>query len=237
MLDKLSEETQKIIKKHIETGYVIDPYSDIWVQAHEGVELINDQCESLVSAELLSSFDEEDGDNFRNHLLIIYVESHNEELVRDLSSLDPAFRFIFEEKKDSMHWPNFFFINIPLDQVFAVGIGRKYDLFCYDVKEYASGKVASVSSSELFHIYGRSGDYLTKFKELDYWYFVANIVQNLELFANSMNKWNSLFQDYDDEEPYTDPMNACNEDLELSIAALTVYFPMIDEGNLNPQDY
>jgi hypothetical protein len=234
---KLSEESQKVIKKHIDAGYIIDPYSKYWVQAHERVELINDQCETVISEESFDDLEDEYGSDYQNHLLIVYVESHNEELITDLSNLDPSMRYIFEEKEGTMHWPNFLFMNHQLGKVFAVGIGRKYRLFGYDVEEYAAGEESSITSSELYQISGTNGEYLEKFKELDYWSLIPNIVENLELFANSMDDWNDLFPDHDEEEPYTDEMNECNENLDLSIAALSVYFPQVDAGDLNSQDY
>ncbi len=234
---KLSTESQKIIEKYIEAGYVINPYSDKWVKAHEGVELINDQSENLICLENLNFLDNEYDQSYRDHLLIFYVESHNEELIKDLSSLDPSIRYIFEEKDGGMHWPNFLFMNLKTGKVFAVGVGRKYSLFGYDVEEYASEKESSINSAELYEIYGTNGVYLEKLKELDYWGLIPNIIQNLELYANSIDEWNDLSQDHDHDEPYTDEMNECLEGIELATSALTLYFPRIDMSDLNPEDY
>lgn len=234
---KLSAESQKIIEKYISSGHIINPYSDAWVKSREGVDLINDQSETQISTENLHYLDDEYGQNFRDHLMIINVESYNQELIKDLSELDPAIRHIFEEKDGTMHWPNFLFMNLRTGQVFAVGVGRKYALFGYDVEEYASGKESSINAAELYESYGTNGAYLEKFKEFDYWDLIPNIIQNIELYANSTDEWNDLLQDHDEEDPYSDEMNECLENIEIATAALSVYFPNIDISDLNSQDY
>jgi hypothetical protein len=234
MAFQLTPNVELIISKHLDTGYIINPYSDSWFESREGTELLNDQCENSIFLEDLANFDAEEGLAYRDHLFIVYIERSNTELIHDLSNLYSPIKELFEENGGKMFWPNFLFVNLKKSKIFCVGVGRNKTLFGFDVDEYVNKSTPSFDQSNLYNIYDKCCDYFEEFRQLDFFEFIANIIANLEELSIANEIHEQLMIGSDDNQASTEKVNKNIERLNTAIEGLKIFFPMIDPGELNP---
>ncbi len=73
-----TKEGLQFIEKYKKLGYVVDIYSDEWVNAQDPDEYY------AITSEDLIRFDKEFGSEYRGHLLAVYLGDSNPELHQEL---------------------------------------------------------------------------------------------------------------------------------------------------------
>jgi len=256
-------EVQNFIKKYKAIGNVIDPYSDEWITAISK-RAENSEINYESDLETYESFDEEYGKSYRNHLLIVYVDVYNKELVEDLKQIYQPLRYIFDERGNffGTHKPDLLFINLATKQILCVGLGRKNRLMQYDAARYSAG--IHVPKIDILDQEDRSdydSSYVTKFKALDHDQIIEKLVFNLktlgeyllendqlnfypEMVSSDPNQ-GGLYEFEDGREAVDqDTLNTLIESFDVnmtyideSIEAIKSFFPMAEVADLNPEDY
>lgn len=256
-------EVQSFIKKYKASGYLIDPYSDEWIsQVANRAE--NNEINYESDLDTYASFDEEYGMDYRNHLLIIYVDIYNKELIEDLKKIYQPLKYIFEDQGSSFstHKPDFLFINLAIKQIICAGLGRKNRLMQFDAARYAARNYEP-QIDVLGDGAGSSFDskYVAKFTALDHDEIINKLVFNLKTLADyllendSLNFYpeivsaepndEGLYEFEDGRDPVDqDGLDALIDSSDMyaslineSIEAIQVFFPKAEVADLNPEDY
>lgn len=256
-------EVQDFIKKYKASGNLIDPYSDEWITA---VAKRSENGEINYESDLDSytSFDEEYGRDYRNHLLVIYVDPYNKGLIEDLKKIYQPLKYIFDEHGSAFgtHKPDLIFINLATKQILCVGLGRKNRLMQFDAARYAAGihepqiDILGEGNSPSF-----DSQYVTEFTALDHDKIADKLIFNLKILGDYLleNERLNFYPEIVSTEPNheglyefedgRDPINQASLDeliesfdinmtyIGESIEAIQVFFPMADVGDLNPEDY
>ena len=254
-------EVQHFIQKYKASGHLIDPYSDQWIsQVAKRAE--NNEINYESDLDTYASFDEEYGLDYRNHLLIVYVDIYNKELIEDLKNIYQPLKYIFEEQGSSFgtYKPDFLFINLATQQILCVGLGRKNRLMQFDADRYAAGKhEPEIDMLEKNAITGVDIAYFSKFTDLDYDGLCGKLIFDLKTLGESLVDYEYL--NYHPEMTYElnsdgiyefengrdsvgeDELEALNESFQIistaieeSSEGLQVFFPFIDIADLNNFD-
>lgn len=255
-----SIEVQNFIKKYKKSGYLIDPYSDEWVSIAEQRNR-DDEINFEGSIDTYKDHDQEFGSDYRNHLLIVYSDHYNSELIKDLKNLYQPLNYIFNETADfGTHKPDFLFINLAVKQILCVGLGRKNRLMQYDAERYSQG----IHEPEIDLLDNHnSGNYdviyAQNFKALDHDGYIERLIFDLKTLGNALVDFNDLnyhsemYCELNDDgmwefENGRDPVNeeeleALNNYYEIiriaydeSIEGISVFFPKVEPADLNNLD-
>jgi len=256
-------EVQNFIKKYKASGHLIDPYSDEWIsQVANRAE--NNEINYESDLDTYASFDEEYGMDYRNHLLIVYVDFYNKELIEDLKKIYQPLKYIFEEQGSSFstHKPDFLFINLATKQILCAGLGRKNRLMQFDAARYAAAKhepqidVLGDGTGSNF-----DSKYVAKFTALDHDEIIDKLIFNLKTLGEYLleNAHLNFYPEIVSAEPNNkglyefedgrDPVDQNGLDalidssdmytslINESIEAIHVFFPKAEVADLNPEDY
>lgn len=254
-------EVQNFIKKYKASGYLIDPYSNEWISSVvERVE--NDEINHESSLYTYESFDEDYGTSYRNHLLIVYVNMYNKELIEDLKHVYQPLKYILEEQGSTFgtYKPDFLFINLATQQILCVGLGRKNRLMQFDANKYATGKhEPEIDMLEKNPIASVDIAYFAKFTALDYDGLCEKLIFDLKTLGESLVDYECLnyhpemtcelnsdgIYEFDNgrDSVGEDELEALNESFQIistaieeSTEGLQVFFPFIDIADLNNLD-
>lgn len=256
-------EVQNFIKKYKASGHLIDPYSDEWIsQAANRTE--NNEINYESDPDTYASFDEEYGMDYRNHLLIIYVDIYNKELIEDLKKIYQPLKYIFEGQGSSFgaHKPDFLFINLATKQILCAGLGTKNKLIQFDAARYAAGKhVPQIDVLQDGTGSNFDSKYVAKFTALDHDEIISKLIYSLKILGDYLLEWDHLnfypeivsaepndegfYVFEDDREPVDqagldaliDASEICGTYMSESIEAIQVFFPKAEVADLNPEDY
>ena len=256
-------EVQNFIKKYKASGYLIDPYSDEWIAVVEK-RAENNEINYESGLDTYGAFDEKYGKSYRNHLLIVYVNIYNKELIEDLKKIYQPLRDIFDEQGSAFkaHKPDFLFINLATEQILCVGLGRKNKLMQFDSARYAAGQ--NESRIDILDKNAKTGfdsNYASEFTALDHDELIGKLVLNLKTLGDYLleNDRLNFYHDNGSAEPNDegmyefengrDPVDQDGLDalrdasdmyasyINESIESIQVFFPMAEVADLNPEDY
>ena len=116
----------QFIEKYKKLGYIVDIYSDEWVNAQDPDEYYG------IAPEDLMAFDKEFGNEYRGHLLAVYLGNSNPELHQELRKiLKPFDDYCNIEpigwRKISI--PGLLFINLKTQEILCIGLGYKNRIY------------------------------------------------------------------------------------------------------------
>jgi hypothetical protein len=226
-------EVQSFIKKYKASGYLIDPYSDEWIAAVVK-RANNNEINYESDQDTYESFDEDYGKQYRGHLLIVYVDIYNKELIEDLKKIYHPLKFIFDEQGSAFgtHKPDLLFINLASKQIFCAGLGRKNRLMQFDASRYAAGKYEPQID---VLVNGSDGNfdskYVANFKALDHDEIIDKLIFNLKTLGDY------LLVDHAGLDASSDDSEIFATYISESIEAIQVFFPRAEVADLNPEDY
>jgi hypothetical protein len=255
-------EVQNFIKKYKASGHLIDPYSDEWIsQVANRAE--NNEINYESDPDTYESFDEEYGKDYRDHLLIVYVDIYNKELLEDLKKIYQPLKYIFDGQSSAFgtHKPDFLFINLATKQILCAGLGRKNKLMQFDAARYAAGKHEPLIDVLTDGDANFDSKYVAKFTALDHDEIISKLIYSLKILGDYLlenDRLNfypeiisiepndeGLYIFEDDREPVDQAgLDALIDSAEInatyiseSIEAIQVFFPKADVADLNPEDY
>ena len=254
---------QQFIEKYLVKGCLVNPYSADWITKIQGL-VENGDIDYDSDSDTYASFDESFGDDYHNHLLVLYISPYDSELLKDLRTLDAPFKDLFDPhgKYASKHKPDFLFINLATRQVFGVGLGRKNRLIQYDVERYIKDQTEPIIdllqdevSTDL------DNNYAMNFLKLDHDGIVKRIIYYLRVIGESLTALeelnfnpemvrtepneDGLFEFEDGREPIgQEELESLNysyeiamEELDGALAGIKVFFPSAEYADLNTEDY
>jgi len=179
---------QEFIKKYKNTGHLINVYSEEWMNAHPELGPAS------------SKYDDKKHDlRYRGHLLILFVDRYHDDLFQDLKNIYEPFKYAL----DFMDFfnPKFIFINLHIQKIFCIGLGRKGRLFTYDLQEQA--EYFQGMRKEPRHIdslLGIEKMYDEEFLKFDFLNIVMTLLNAIEALGEAHNERGSFcwdFYDYD----------------------------------------
>lgn len=234
------------LEKLKSSGDLLDVYSDEWLSKQ------NERSE--LPPHFIAAIDEEYGLDYRNHLLVLYINHDKREVIKELTNLYSPLQKLVEGK----HHPDFAFLNLATKQMLCVGLGRKNRLFAYDP-----------AIDHRLDIYGLTGlgnaQYIQAFTALDHGEVVETIITALYSIGVALFEHDSqpsdhtevygMLQDVPDSNGlYYFPNEAdgvtrqeleeidatyerTSESMANALAKLTQFFPEIYIGEINTGDY
>ena len=132
-----------------------------------------------------------------------------------------------------VHRPNFLFINLFTQQLLAVGLGRKNNLFAIPIDEDVL-----LDMSDLL-----KNDYIKKFTSLDHKNVLSEICKSVEDLGVCFCEHEDFFMTQEDElseeeqVEIDDQINALFEKQEKLTNTIKNYFPEFEETEINTGDY
>ncbi len=247
-----TSEAIKFIEKYKKTGYLVDIYSDEWVNAQDPDEY------SGPSSEDLKNWDEEHGTQYRGHLLCLYVDVYNQELITDLRHLYKPFDDYCNIDTGgwrSINLPDMMLINLNTQEILCVGLGYKNNAFNFELSKYMQSRTESnvrdrdTSCSEAFYELDFARVARITVREMtqlgENYYEYDNLRGNADV-AVTLNKKDGLyyFDEFDDEGMTEEEVNSLRNDYENydewiddNVGTLKAYYPQIDRYELNTGAY
>jgi hypothetical protein len=179
----------EFIEKYKKSSRVIDFYSD------EHLKSIS-QKNSLYSKDTLKNLDKKFGKKYRSHLLGIYIGDENHEIMNELGTIYAPFRKLFS-LSDKFGWPlikpDFLFINLVTQEILCVGLGRKNQIFYYELhKQIINNDAENDPNENIFTCKIISTECSKEFYELDHLQIIKMIIKNLETLGEYFFKWDIL---------------------------------------------
>jgi hypothetical protein len=176
---------KEFVKKYTARGLLVDVYSRKWLEAHESFP--------YVSVDDLDEFQEQSGRACEGHLLVLFTDDENKELEGDLLKIHKPFANIFGESI-RLHKPDLVFINLATMEILCMGLGRKNQFFCYQLKDEISQLRDTALLNSLLGWYKTSmtspspddlatQSFISNFVKYDYANIVANLTEALEDFG------------------------------------------------------
>ncbi len=174
MFSNTKEDGIKFITKYKNLGYLIDVYSSEWMPAE-----INKNDNYTLNRRDLNRLENEYGNEFKGHLLALYLGDEDEALLNDLQNLYPPFRKLFEI---SHHLPDLVFINLITKEILCAGLGRKNNSFSFELHRYLQAKNPNTEESLNFKF---DTDPSPEFFRLDHDDIVSSTLDTLEEFGTA----------------------------------------------------
>jgi len=176
------------ITKLTSLGALVDVYSNEW--------LTTQPQHVYFGVEDLVEYQQKSNNLCVGHLLIISTSLHQEVVGNLLTAAHPGFEAIFGEKS-AYHKPDFIFINLAIQQILCVGLGRKNQIFGYAVGtedvHIRSGNVYDIIQPWL---HKDSEDptlvFMREFLVYDYAGIVEIFLEALYEFGECAYKWDRL---------------------------------------------
>jgi hypothetical protein len=251
-----TEYAEALLERFKREGLLMDVYSE---QFFNRLPPYKDNPNAMFFREGLASIEEFEIDSEasckpKNHLLFLYADETQQELVTELLNIYPPLLKTFGEG----HWPDFLIVNLYTQQILCLGFGRKNRLFAIDAMSNQSVNVFGLNSSG-------STDYINKFTEHDCFECISDFIHALDdlsdaMFEKDMLPSNSFEVEYafeagenergfyclddDSEEISKDDLISLRdsyiavknrEDAAMSIVKL--FFPDVKDWELNTGDY
>ena len=234
------------IKKYKKLGYIVDIYSDEWVNAQDPDEYYG------VTPEDLMGFDKEFGDEYRGHLLAVYLGNSNPELRKDLRRILKPFDDYSNIEPTGwrvLSIPGLLLINLKTQEILCVGLGYKNRIYSFELGKYMHAHknrlqiTDAVNCSEGFYAldhYNVAKNALKMMEQLGgNYYEYDNLPGNADVIV-SLNEDSNLyyFDDYETDEGMTaEEVDELRSDYERysewiddCIDELRKFFPKIGES-------
>jgi hypothetical protein len=248
------------IEKYKKTKQVVDFYTN------EHIKKLDPETSSISSKDL-EEFDLNYGDQYRSHLLTIYVGDRNKELVEDLSNLYLPFKRLFSLNSAHGSWlhsPDFLIVNLITREILCVGLGRKNRSFDFELHRYLSLRTTNDEKNiQLQEIDGsKSIDCSDEFFALDHYSISKKIINTLEELGEHYYEYDNLpgnsdvmvtrkkdglyyLDDFEDADGMTknevkeleNEYKNCSESIDDCLNLLKEFFPTIEDWDLNTGDY
>ena len=210
--------------------------------------------DGMITIEEMENDSDEDAKP-KNHLIFIFVNEYDKDMLNNLKGVYPPLQKIFEKG----HLPDFLLLNLYTKQMLCVGFGRKNRMFVIDAE---TGK-----SINVFDLTGIADDseYMDKFLENDAYDSVSDFVHALYSLSITMYEYDNLpgneevvewsldeentrdglhYIEGDDEGYTSDQINEFLEkyreyqaDEDEAMKMIKVFFPQCERGELNTGDY
>jgi len=240
-----TKQALSFIEKYKKLGYIVDIYSDQWVNAQDPDEYY------AITPEDLIRFDKDFGKEYRGHLLAVYLGDANPELRQELRKILKPFDEYCNIKPSSwriLSIPALLFINLKTQEILCIGLGYKNRIYSFELGKYMHAHknglqiTDAVKCSEDFYALDHhnvaKGALKTMEQLGDNYYEYDNLPGNADVIV-SLNEDDGLyyFDDYDTDEGMTaeevDELVAdyarYSEWIDDCIDDLKAYFPKIDE--------
>lgn len=237
------------IEKYKKAGYIVDMYSDEWVNAQDPDEYY------AITPEDLTRFDKEFGSEYRGHLLAVYLGDSNPELLQELRDIYKPFDEYCSIKPQG--WsiliiPALLFINLKTQEILCIGLGYKNRIFSFELNRYMQAyknglpDSADLKCSENFYSLDHNNIVKNALKTMDqlgdFYYQYDNLQGNADVLV-TLNDDDGLyyFDDFDSDEGmtaeeveelvaeyarYSEWIDDCESDLRA-------YFPKLESWELN----
>ena len=168
----------EFIEKYKKSSRVIDFYSD------EHMKSIS-RKNSIYSKNTLKDLDKNFGEKYRNHLLAIYIGDENTEVMSELADIYAPFGKLFSLSGPS-GWPlikpDFLFISLFSQEILCVGLGRKNQIFEYELHKCIANHDAeygenrnNINSKRI------STECSQEFYELDHLHIIKMVMKNIQI--------------------------------------------------------
>lgn len=240
-----TKQGKQFIEKYKKLGYIVDIYSDEWVNAQDPDEYY------AITPEDLDRFDKEFGSEYRGHLLAVYLGDANPELRQDLRQIYKPFDDYCNIKPSGWRMlsiPGLLFINLKTQEILCIGLGYKNRIYSFELGKYMHAHknglqiTDAVNCGEDFYALDHHNVAKNALKTMEQlggnYYEYDNLPGNADVIV-SLNEDDNLyyFDDYDTDEGMTaeqvDELVAdyerYSEWIDDCIGDLKAYFPKIEE--------
>lgn len=136
-------------------------YSQDWFDTRD------EDCDNF-PRESLSSLEGEHNPQYLNHLLVIHLDEYNQNFIERVVTVFPCLAPVIN---DSIHKPDFLFVNLNINKILCIGLGRKNRLFAIDGETNSSVNVFDLT-------YGDQ-NYIDEFTLDDHFEIISDIVNAL----------------------------------------------------------
>lgn len=248
-----TKEGLQFIEKYKKLGYIVDIYSDEWVNAQDPDEYY------AITPEDLIRFDKDFGKEYRGHLLAIYLGDSNAELHQDLRKILKPFDDYCNIETSSwraLSIPGLLFINLKTQEILCIGLGYKNQIYSFELSKYMHAHknglqiTDAVQCSENFYALDHHNVAKLALKTVEQlginYYEYDNLQGTADVFV-SLNEDDGLyyFDDYDTDEGMTseevDELRSdyekYSEWIEDCANDLRAYFPKLKTWELNSGAY
>lgn len=130
---------------------------------------------------LLSNLEGEYSPEYLNHLLIIHLDQYKDEYNERLVSAIPCLSEVINE---SYHKPDFLFINLKLNKILCVGLGRKNQIFVIDGETNQSVNAFGITSGD--------EEFIHEFTKYDHLEVVSDLINALDSLGEAFFAFDSL---------------------------------------------
>lgn len=121
------------IEKYKNRGYIVDIYSDEWVNSLDPDDYFG------IDKEDLEKFDQNFGTKYRGHLLAIYIGDGDPELIKELRETHKPFDeycSIEPQGWRKIPIPSLLFANIKTREILCIGLGYKNRIYSFELSKY-----------------------------------------------------------------------------------------------------
>ena len=250
-IKELKKKGMEFLEKYKNLGYVVDIYSDEWVDAQNPDEYY------AISREDLNRLDLEKGVEYRGHLIAVYLGDKNPELFQDLQHIYKPFDDYCNIETSGMMaliYPSLLLINLQTLEILCVGLGYKNQIFSFELSRYIQSRVNSLGAN--FSVGCSAG-----FTRLDHKNVIQNVLKTTKHLGEFYYEYHSLkgnsdvivtlrdnglyyFDDYDEDGMTIEELNELKNDYEKysewiddCVSELKSYFPKINIWDLNSGAY
>ncbi len=233
-----SKRSNKLLEALHMQGLVVSPYTEQW---------FNDvSSKGSRNIEEFHEFTKTRDANFIGHMLFLYVDHYNLQNKSELSAVYPPLKRLFVS---GQHHADFLVLNLPRNEILALGLGRKNRIFA----SFIASDGSCVETSDIDNF--RSSTDFLGFVSLDHAGLVDDLITALDELGTGFERWDSLpvnpgelqeLLDSDDEledfsrEEVIDLLEEYKTaDSLIEDAAWTInqFFPNLDVNELNTGDY
>jgi hypothetical protein len=247
-----TQHAMQFMEKYKKLGYLVDIYSDEWANAQDPDEY------SGPTPDDLKKYDKEHGTAYRGHLLCLYIDVYNQELITDLRNLYKPFDDYCNIDTGSwraLNLPDMMLINLNTQEILCVGLGYKNNAFNFELGKFMearnenSNASADKKCSEAFYALDFDRVAQKTIREMTQlgqnFYEYDNLSGNSDV-AVTLNEDDGLyyFDDFDEEGMTEEEVNSLrneyenyNEWIEDNISTLRNFYPKIQDYELNTGAY
>lgn len=243
----------QFIEKYKKLGYIVDIYSDEWVNAQDPDEYY------AITPEDLIRFDQDFGSEYRGHLLALYLGDSNPELRQELRNiLKPFDDYCNIETSGwrALTIPGLLFINLKTQEILCIGLGYKNRIYSFELGKYMHAHKNGLQITDAVNC---SED----FYALDHHNVIKNALKTMEQLGDNYCEYDHLpgnadlsvspneddglyyFDDFDTDEGMTaeeieelrSTYERYDEWIEDCEGDLRAFFPKLESWELNSGAY
>jgi hypothetical protein len=233
-----STRSNKLLETLHKEGSLVSPYTEQWFK--------DVSSKGSWNIEEFHELRKTHGADFIGHILFLYVDHYNVQNKSELSAVYPPLKQLF---RSGQHHPDFLILNLPRNEVLALGLGRKNQLFANFIA--SNGSCVETSDIDQFRC---ATDFLS-FVSLDHAGLVDDLITALEELGMGFERWDSLplnpgelqelldsdreSEDFSREEiaDLLEEYETADTIVEDSAWTINQFFPNLDVNELNTGDY